>query len=74
MKKIESISPTRAPDEQDGVLQFIEATRGRSILTALSDEDQAELDRRIATIDLAAAIPLEVVMADASSRLAKFKR
>jgi hypothetical protein len=74
MEKIESILPTLAPDEQDGVLDFIEAMRGRSILDDLSDEDQAELDRRIATIDLASAIPLETVMTDARKRLAKFKQ
>jgi predicted transcriptional regulator len=74
MEKIESILPTLAPDEQDGVLDFIEAIRGRSILDDLSVEDQKELDRRIATVDLTTAIPLETVMSDARKRLAKFKR
>jgi hypothetical protein len=74
MEKIESILPTLAPEEQDGVLDFIEAIRGRSILDDLSDDDQAELDKRISTIDLATAIPLETVMNDARSRLAKFNR
>lgn len=70
MEKIESILPTLAPDEQDGVLDFIEAIRGRSILDELSEEDQAELDRRIATTDLATAIPLGHVMSEAYQRLA----
>jgi hypothetical protein len=73
MEKLAEILPTLAPDEQDGVLDLIEAMRGRSVLDDLSAEDEAELDRRIATIDLRTAIPLEQVMAEIQQSLARFK-
>jgi hypothetical protein len=73
MEKLAEILPTLAPDEQDGVLDLIEAMRGRSVLDDLSADDQLELDRRIATIDLRTAIPLEQVMAEIQQSLARFK-
>jgi hypothetical protein len=74
MDSTAKLLPNLAPDEQDGVLDFIGAKRGRSIVDDLSNDDQAELDRRIATINFADAIPLETVMNDACKRLATFKR
>ena len=73
MEKLAEILPTLAPDEQDGVLDLIEAMRGRSVLDDLSADDQLELDRRIATIDLKTAIPLEQVIAEVQQSLARFK-
>ena len=73
IEKINEILPTLAPNEQDSVLEHIEYLRGPLMLETLSDEDHTEFERRIATIDLATAIPLEQVISEARAKIARYK-
>ena len=74
IEKIKELLPTLAAEEQASVLEHIEYLRGPSMLETLSDDDHAELERRIATIDLATAIPLEQVISEARAKIAKYKK
>ena len=69
VQRLAQVLPTLSQSEQEHVLDYIEFMRGKSIFDDLSDEDNAELQRRAATIDASTAIPLDRVIAGARARL-----
>jgi anti-sigma-K factor RskA len=70
MEQIQRLLPKLAAEDQDSVLEYIEFLSGESVLTQLSTEDRAELERRAAEAETLPMIPLRRVIAEARQRLA----